>query len=252
MAGKGPSAAFKAKIDGRAERRGHERQLWERWKGGDQAALGDLYHSLTPIVRRVSLNYRGNLPEAYVDAAVKRHMLKALHTWDPSKSQMNTHIMHRMKKVYRDVSQYQNPGRLAEASHGSVTNYQNVHSNLQEELGRDPTHQEVAHVMGTTPVEASRLRSGTRRDLAAVEGQNMWKMPEEQHTHALLEDFQHELDPVDRTVLHMTFGMAGHEPTQAKDIAATLGLSPGRVSQIKGDIATRFSARHGARATPAY
>lgn len=252
MPGKGVSPQFKQKVQGRAERRTREHQLWKQWKAGDQAALGELYHSLTPIVRRVSMGYRGNLPEAYIDASVKKHMLDALHTWDPKKSQMNTHIMHRMKKVTRDVTQYQNPGRLAEASHHHVTNFQNVHSNLREELGRDPTHAEVGQVMGKTPGEVARLQSGTRRDLAAVEGQNMWKTPEPLQRNAMLEDFQHELDPLERSVFHMTFGMGGHEPTQAKDIAAKLGLSQGRVSQIKGDIAGRFSARYGARSTPAY
>lgn len=248
----GTSPQFKQKMAARAQRRDSEHALWSQWKAGDQTALPKLYTSLTPIIKRVSMNFRGNLPEAYIDATVKRHVLKALHTWDPSKAQLNTHIMHRMNKVKRDVSQYQNPGRLAESSHWTVTNYQHVHSNLREELGRDPTHLEVAHAMGKSPEEIGRLRSGTRRDLAAVEGQNMYQTPEHQQRQAMLEDFSKELAGPEQAVFHMTFGMAGHEPTQAKDIAQRLGLTPGRVSQIKGDIAHRFAQRYSAQTTPAY
>lgn len=196
------------------------------------------------------MGFKGNLPPAYIDASVKKHMKKALETWDPEKAQMNTHIMHRMNKVKRDVSQYQNPSRLAEASHWNVVNFQNVQSNLQEEFGRPPSHDEIAKVMGSRPEEVARLQSGTRRDLAAVEGQNMWQTPEHVQRQTMLEDFAHELTPVEKEIFHMTFGMAGHEPTQAKDIAARLGVTPGYVSQIKGDIAGRFSRRYVGRPTP--
>lgn len=251
------SLPFKDKVQARAHRRGTELELWHKWKAGDQNALADLFKSLTPLMKRTSMSFHGNLPEAYIDAVVKKHTLKALHTYDPKSAQLNTHIMHRMNKVKRDVSQYQNPGRLAESSHWKVTNYQNVHSNLKEDLGRDPTHIEVAHAMSRLPDEVSpeevkRIQSGTRRDLASVEGQNKWKPPEQQEMHSMLENLSHELSPVERKVLHMTFGMRGHSPSQAKDISNRMGITVGRVSQIKKDLYSKVEKHYGNRPASSY
>jgi DNA-directed RNA polymerase specialized sigma subunit len=242
---------FKAKVKARTDRTSRELDLWHRHKSGDPEAIGQLFQSLSPLLRRVSLNFRGNLPASYVEASVKKHALHAINTYDPSKgSQLNTHIMNRMNKVKRDVSQYQNPGRLAESSHWRVTNFQHVQANMANELGRQPTDHELAGALSTPdkPLdhrEVARIRAGTRRDLAAVEGQNRWKPDEEYVQRTMLEDISYELDPLARGVLHMTFGMAGHNPAQARDIAGKLGLTPGRVSQIRREIARKVEQRYG-------
>lgn len=238
-----PQVSFAQKVQKRKARRDRETELWKSWRGGNEASLGELYDSLTPIIKRQTMSFKGNLPEAYIDAMVKKHVLHALNTWDPAKAQMNTHILNRMHKVKREVSQYQNPGRLAEASHWKVPAAQNVQANLTEELGRDPTREELAHALGTSTEEAHRLRAGTRRDLSAIEGQNRWVTPEADQQSALLRDFAQELPPLEQQVLYMVFGLEGHPELQAKDIASKLGLTPGRVSQIRRELADKVVQR---------
>ena len=248
----GAAPSFNQKLDARKKRRDNEMQLWHAWKGGDEAALEPLFQSLTPLMKRHTMSFRGNLPESYVDAMVKKHTMDALHSYDPgANAQLNTHITHRLQKVKRDVAQYQNPGRLAEGSHWNVPFYEHTQANLQSDLGREPTHEEIGKAMDMRPDEVARLASGTRRDLAAVEGQNRWKPDEKAQQQALLEDFSHELDPLEQRVLFMTFGMKGHPQAQAKEIAQTMGITPGRVSQLRQSIFEKFQKQHASRNTEA-
>jgi DNA-directed RNA polymerase specialized sigma subunit len=238
------------KVQLRTQRKLQERQLWQQWKGGDQASLEPLFQSLSPLVRRISLNYQGNLPPAFVEAEVKKNVLRALHTYDPvgyPNVGLSTHIQNTTHKVKRELYKYQNPARLAEEGHLKVPSFQNVVSNLHEELGRPPTTPELARTLGESPQEIERLRAGTRRDLAAVEGQFRWQPPEAMQQSTILENISHELNPMERQVLHMTFGMAGQPKLQAKEIAQHLGTTPSRISQVRRDIAGRVEQHYGRR-----
>jgi RNA polymerase sigma factor (sigma-70 family) len=243
------------RLDARAAQRDREMQLWRRWKDSgqtDQQALGDLFQSLAPLIRKVSLNYTGNLPPAAVEGWTKQQVLAALKTYDPNRgTQLNTHIMTQTQKVLREVYRYQNPTRIAEESHLRVPAFQNVQANLQSQLGRPPTSLEIAREMGVGVSEVERLRAGARRDLGAIEGGMTWKREGKEKEREILALICYELTPQEQQVLELTFGMNGKpEMKQAKQIAAKLGITQARVSQIKKRISEVLTYHYGGHKIP--
>lgn len=245
---------FETRLSSKAEKRDKERELWDTWKKSgetDQYALSQLFQSLAPLIRKISLNYTGNLPPAFIEGEVKKQTLAALKTWNPDKAQMNTHIQTQCQKVLREVYRYQNPTRIAEESHLRVPAFQNIQANLQSQLGRPPTSLEIAREMGVGVSEIERLRAGARRDLGAIEGGDKWKMGEEEKTKEILALIQYELTPDEQQVLEYTFGLNDKpELKQAKQIAQRMGVTQARISQHKKRISEVLNRHYGGQKTP--
>lgn len=233
-------SAFQSTLQARAQRQDQERELWERWKKtGDQMALQELFRSLQPLIQKISWNYTGNLPPAFIEGEVKKQVMKALESYDPARgTQLNTHIQNRTQKVLREIYKYQNPLRLAEESHLKIPAFQNVYDNLQSQLAREPTQLELAREMNTSIAEIRRLKAGMRRDLGAVEGGLLWRPAEKDRQKEILDLVYYELNPQEQQVLEYLYGLNGKPELAAKDIAVRMSLTPARVSQIK----TRISS----------
>lgn len=258
QAGKPPIAD---RLAGRTEKKEQERILWDRWKASgetDQQALAELFQSLAPLIRKISLNYQGNLPPAFIEGEVKKHVLNALKTYDPTRLgpsgqsiQMNTHIMTQTQKVLREIYRYQNPTRIAEESHLKVPTFQNITSNLQTQLGRPPTSLEIAREMNVGITEVERLRAGARRDLGAIEGGLKWKMNDDDRMKEILLLLQPELTDEQQQVLEYTFGLNGKpELKQAKQVAQRMGVTQARISQHKKKISEVLTRHFGGHKTP--
>lgn len=239
------TAAVVNRILDKSKRRKKEHELWNQWKGGDQQALGGLFQSLNPLIRRISLGYQGNLPPAFVEGEVKKHAFKAIQSWDPKKSQMNTHIMNRTQKTLREIYKYQNPTRLAEASHRQVPSFNNLFENMKQQKGRDPTVYEMAREFGVSVGEARRLRLGMRRDLSQVEGGLLWAPEDKDREKEILDQVYYELNPQEAQVYEHTFGLNKKKALGTKQTAAAMKLTPARVSQVKKDVAHKMQKYFG-------
>jgi DNA-directed RNA polymerase specialized sigma subunit len=123
--------------------------------------------------------------------------------------------------------------------------YQNVRENLAQQLGRPPTHTEIAQEMHLGVGEVRRLESGSRRDLAAVES-SLWVRPEAEKQSEVLDHVMYELTSQEQQVLEYVFGRNGKKTLPANEIAQKLGVTPARVSQMKKKIADIIEHHYGA------
>ena len=63
--------------------------------------------SLSPLVTQTTNKFKNSgLPESALKLETKRIVSDAIETYDPTKSQLNTHVMNYSKKLYRFVSNY--------------------------------------------------------------------------------------------------------------------------------------------------
>jgi RNA polymerase primary sigma factor len=221
--------------------------LWTKWKQDrDEDTLQALFNSHRPLIRKLTQELQGNLPPSSVEAKIKREYMNALETYDPTKgAQLNTHIVGRSRKVLRDIYKLQNVARLPEATTIKVPMYQNLKANLSEQLGRDATHGEIAKEMSTSIGEVQRLEQGLRRDLIAIPGQLQHQRSVDVRMMEVLEHTMYELTPQEQAVMEYTFGVHGKPELSAQDIAMRLGITPARVSQIKGKIAGIVQQHYG-------
>jgi RNA polymerase primary sigma factor len=132
-----------------------------------------------------------------------------------------------------------------------LSKWRRATARLAEELGRTPTPEEIARVLGLPkkklPIikKAIHIYNSTPQTDQADSGWSLGEMvmderlksPEDElidsdnlvHVMQMLET----MDPREATVLRMRFGLADNEPKTLKEIGEALGLTRERVRQIE-------------------
>ncbi|MGC6441426.1 MAG: sigma-70 family RNA polymerase sigma factor [Rubripirellula sp.] len=140
-----------------------------------------------------------------------------------------------------------------------LSKWRRATARLSEELGRTPTNEEVARVLGLPkkklPIirKAIRINNSTPQSDQSESGWSLGEMvqderlkaPDEEmldhdilcHAMELLDD----LDDREATVLKLRFGLEGDEPRTLKEIGEELGLTRERVRQIETEALRRLA-----------
>lgn len=234
----------------RVERQTRELTLWQRYKAGDPTALGELLVSLRPLIQGITLEFTGNLPQAFVEAEVKKQTIAALDTFNLAFNvKLSTHITNYCRKVLREVYRYQNAARLPEATTIKVPAFQTLKANLEADLGHAPTFGEMADTLKISVGEVMRLDRGIRRDLTLVEGMHRETgQSEADREHEILEHIIYELTTQEQQVFEYTFGLNGRQKMNTARIAQVMSLPVAHVSKMKHHIAEVVERFYGHRA----
>jgi RNA polymerase primary sigma factor len=140
-----------------------------------------------------------------------------------------------------------------------LSKWRRASTRLGEELGRTPTPEEIARVLGLPrkklPIikKAIKIYNLTPQTDQAEAGWSLGEMvmdersrtPEEELVeHDNMKHVREQLETMDQreaTVLRMRFGLEDHEPRTLKEIGETLGLTRERVRQIETEALNKLA-----------
>lgn len=219
-----------------------ELRVWNAWKQDKGPhTLKPVLEVLKPTIDMNANKLTGNLPKSAVRAKMVNLTVQYLEGYDPNKSKLNTYIENTAgQKLHRYIYEHQNLGTVPEPRISKVGNYNRVKSNLKDQLGRNPTHAELADELRWPVKQVELMEKEMRKDL--VQDAAYVNISEDQRSD-IDEDIMMlhaELHGQDKQVLEYLYGLEGKEVLSNAEIARKLNISNSMVTQIKNKLAQRL------------
>lgn len=225
----------------------YELDLWKKWKRTkNQTHLNELLKSMDPFLQSNVNKFTGSpLPRPAIETQARLLAVKAFGTYNPNKgAALNTHLGHELKHLTRYVLEYQNVGKIPENRGIAISKFQNVKSNLVEELGREPSTVELADKLQWSPAEVSRMQSELRQDLNIVQGKEEsffdtnFNVSDQKRD--IVEFVYYSSTPEEQKILEYWFGLGGNPQLNVEQIALRLNKTPAQIRDISKELARKI------------
>jgi RNA polymerase primary sigma factor len=237
-----------------------EKELAGRIGEGDPEARDHLVRANLRLVVNIARGY-ANKGLALEDLIAEGNLglLRAAEGFDPTmETRFSTYAAYWIKQsmkraIVNTAKTVRVPAYMAEL----MVKWRRAATKLQEELGRQPTEEEIGARLGLSAKKLKIIRKALRISGASAPGcLDEGAAPVEEAadtrpspTAAIsgAEELQQVLDLLDQleereaTVLRLRFGLSGEEPKTLKEIGERLGLTRERVRQIESEALAKLA-----------
>jgi RNA polymerase primary sigma factor len=243
---------LQSKEAAKVDRKQRELDLWKRWKdNGEQPQhLQPLLKLYDPVLnQKLRLWKAPTVPETAFKAELQTQLIKALKIYDPKfGAAINTHVESRLGKAKRYNNRYQNIMYIPEGQSGKIGKLNSSREKLMEELGREPTIDELADHAGMHPKRVKTILDAQKKtvpmgrsageesyDYGAGEGATAHEFEDQQI--AIAQNILPTLfpnKPEMHTLFHYTFGTNDHPKINSTSVLAKkMGKSQSQISRMK-------------------
>jgi len=222
-------------------------QLWKEWRdsGEDPDKLRPLMGQFRGMIRQGVNRWSSiDMPPAVIQAEHNKQFLRALRTYDPEKGKLGTWVGSHLKKApQRFLTTYQNPARIVETRTGAKRGiFDSAVATLDDQLGREPTSQELSEHLSWSLPEVERAQAEGRKafytsgtPFGLDPATNMPSRATE-----IARFIKAELTPEESLVWEYTTGDGGKTQLKPGEIAIRLGMSPSKVSRLRNSITEKI------------
>jgi DNA-directed RNA polymerase sigma subunit (sigma70/sigma32) len=219
-------------------------ELIDRWKKqNDYTAYRKLKEANKGMIMQAVNMYRAaSIPTASLEAEAWILFDDAVNGFDnKAGAKFSTYLSYQLRKLDRHTKKYQNIARIPEALSAKIGDYDRSFTHMSQELGRQPTHKEMSKKLGISVKQVKQMNTSRRSDIF-----ESWKPDEggissEEKTNWVLIEVRDELSPQEREVYDYLIGYKRKQITNKRELATKMGMSPGRISQITGDISRKVA-----------
>ncbi len=239
-----------------------ELELADRIAQGDVMARDRMVRANLRLVVNIARGYTGKglgLQDLIEEGNLG--LLRAVEGFDPTVgTRFSTYASYWIKQsIKRALINSAKTIRIPAYMVELLSKWRRATARLSEELGRTPTNEEVARVLGLPkkklPIirKAIRISNSTPQSDQTDSGWSLGEMvmderlkapDEEMLDHDILRhamELLGDLEDREATVLKLRFGLGGEEPKTLKEIGAELGLTRERVRQIETEALRRLA-----------
>jgi RNA polymerase primary sigma factor len=231
-----------------------EIQLARQIKRGDQKALTEMVSANLRLVVKIARDYANfGLPLLDLISEGNIGLMKAVERFDPKKGgKLSTYAAWWIKQsIKRALANQTRTIRLPIHLVEKIGKMRRVSSQMMEELGREPTDDELADEIGLSSSKVAALKSAALRPASLDEpiqegegfqfgdivGDEESDNPfETLRDKDMLEEVGELLDVLDhreRMIINSRFGLDGQEPRTLEEIGETLGVTRERIRQLQ-------------------
>lgn len=227
------SPVIPQKIDYKAK----DLELYNNWAASkSKKDMSILVNHLNPLIYKEVSRATGTLPVSALNAEGKIWAINAVKTYDPSKGfALSTHVSNYLQRVRRMNAKYQHVARLPENMKWDYHMYNNATSQLQDELNRDPTEQEVADRLGWSKGVVVKFRQRIFSDHIESANENPTEVLQYDDNNLLMKELMSHLTPDEKIILNYKGKIT------ATELAAKLGVNNNRLNYLQNKLVNKIT-----------
>ena len=231
-----------------------EIQLAARIKKGDKKAREQMIKANLRLVVKIARDYEGiGLPLLDLISEGNIGLMKAVERFDPKKGgKLSTYGSWWIKQsIKRALANQSKTIRLPVHLVDKISKMRRIAMRLQEELGREPTDEELADELDVTAARVRQMRLAAIRPASldapigdddsnnfseVVEDENAatpYEDLEDKTVTGMLQDMVKHLDAREATILRYRFGLDGGTEKTLEEVGEKFGVTRERVRQIQ-------------------
>jgi RNA polymerase primary sigma factor len=231
-----------------------EIELANRIKQGDKNAREEMIKANLRLVVKIARDYEGiGLPLLDLISEGNIGLMKAVERFDPSKgAKLSTYASWWIKQsIKRALANQSKTIRLPVHLVDKISKMRRCAMRLQDELGREPTDDELADELGTSSSRVAQLRMAATRpasldgpiagdattslgDLVQDENaESPYEQLEETTLLRMLSQMVQALSPREACILKARFGLEGASAASLDEVGRALGVTRERIRQLQ-------------------
>jgi RNA polymerase primary sigma factor len=231
-----------------------EVKLARRIKKGDQAARSEMVRSNLRLVVKIARDY-ANLGLPLLDLISEGNigLMKAVERFDPKKGgKLSTYAAWWIKQsIKRALANQSKTIRLPVHLVDKIAKMRRVSMQMTEELGREPTDDELAEEIGLLPAKVTQLKSAAIRPTSLdqpigdddstefgeivgdEEADDPFETLRDKDLREEVGDLLDILDERERKIINSRFGLDGHKPKTLEEVGEKFGVTRERIRQLQ-------------------
>jgi len=231
-----------------------EVELADRIKVGDAAARSHMIRANLRLVVKIAQDYANyGLPLLDLISEGNIGLMKAVERFDPNKGgKLSTYAAWWIKQsIKRALANQSKTIRLPVHMVDKISKMRRVAMSMSEELGREPTDDELAEEIGIDRAKLSQLKAASLRpasldapisdddntEFGEIIGDERAQTPLEQlahkNMHGQLDGLLEVLDEREHKIIDARFGLNGQKPKTLEEVGQEFGVTRERIRQIE-------------------
>ncbi|HEY5792448.1 MAG TPA: RNA polymerase sigma factor RpoD/SigA [Chthoniobacterales bacterium] len=234
--------------------REEEVKLARRIHKGDQEARAEMVRANLRLVVKIARDYANyGLPLLDLISEGNIGLMKAVERFDPSKGgKLSTYAAWWIKQsIKRALANQGKTIRLPVHLVDKISKIRRVATQMMEELGREPTDDELAEEIGLSAAKVSALKAAAIRPTSLdapigeddstefgeivgdEEAQDPFEMLRDKDLRDEVGDLLDLLDDRERRIINSRFGLDGSKPKTLEEVGEKFGVTRERIRQLQ-------------------
>ncbi len=217
-------------------------QAWNQWnRSHADTDLMAVMSLLEPVIRSEVGRWSGSVAPAILSLEARRLAVDAIKGFNPNAgAALNTHVTNQLKKLSRTVYDNQNVARIPEYKVLQVHNFNLAESKLRDNLGRDPTADELLDELGWTKKYLADFQRSRRKEF--IESGELPRIFDLDSGDGGLVDFAyHDLSPLQQKIFEFKTGYGGNPVLSGSEIMKKLKLKQSQLSYQQRKMTEHFT-----------